>query len=566
MAEGIISSHDEPAMSLDEYDIFVVDDSENGIDEKDIAENELLVDELVTEWSDLTQRSEHAKLGFDDGIESRIERDLEKQFLADHRAWQLERRFNIVEVLSTALDRGWATASELMDIVPNGAATEEAISELAFHIDAAGIVVTQSQPEEGSEPLDVRPCCSLEDMDEEISVAEGIGSTTPIYQPRVGWISSPHDPLRVLVGHIAKKPLLSRYEEVSLGRRIVTALQPVEQLVRDHPEILGWLELRHVTYPPYSSTTTGNENIPSLPDQGSIDADDADAESTDEKAVSSRGRSNVSVDLWMLARAIRTASDTTFPSELHTYANRTTTDALACAEALRNTFAESNFKLVFSIATRYQGRGLEVSDLVQEGVLGLLRGIEKWDPERGWKLSTYATWWIRQSIARAIADKGSEIRIPAYMTEKLNQVLGTRRALELDLGRAPSTEEIAKALDTSTASVVHTLGMRRTIVNIADLDPGSRWLCGGDSTFSHACQDNSAVQIDETLSTLDEREAEVVRLRFGISMNREHTLEEVGRQFGVTRERARQIEKKALTKLRHPSRATSLAELLDSPQ
>lgn len=566
MAEATISIHDDLSTPLDELDMFVVDDSESGVDEQTIADNERLVDELASEWADLTQRSEQAGSGFDDGVESRIGKDLEDQFQKEHQERQRERRSAIAATLSTALDRGWVTTAELMDIIPNGAATEEAVSELTFHLDAAGVAVIPDAPEEGSEPLEAGPCCNVEDMDDEISIAEGIGSTPPFYQPRVGWISSPHDPLRVFVGHIAKKPLLSKYEETALGRRIVAALQPIEQLVRDHPEILAWPELSHIGYLPDSSTTTGSGNTPPPHNHDSNDTNDVDTDYADEGALPSKGRSNASTDLWTLARAIREASDTPFRSELHSRASRATTDALARAELLRNTFAESNFKLVSSIATRYRNRGLEIPDLIQEGVLGLLRGIERWDPEKGWKLSTYATWWIRQSVTRALADKGSEIRIPVHMAEKLNQVLGTGRNLERELGRAPSADEIAKALGISAASVTHTLGMRRTVVNIVDLDPGSRWLREGDSTFSRACQGNSAAQVDTVLSSLDEREAEVIRLRFGISTNTEHTLEEIGRQFGVTRERVRQIEKKALTKLRHPSRATSLAELLDSPQ
>jgi RNA polymerase primary sigma factor len=566
MTEGTISIHDDLSTPLDEFDMFVVDDSESGVDEQTIADNERLVDELASEWVDLTQRSGQAGSRFDDGIEPLIGKDLEDQFREEHQERQRKRRSAIAATLSTALDRGWVTTAELMDIIPNGAATEEAVSELTFHLDAAGVAVIPGAPEEGSEPLETHPCCSMEDMDDEISIAEGIGSTHPVYQPRIGWISSPHDPLRVFLGHIAKRPLLSKYEEIALGRRIVAALRPVEQLVWDHPEILEWPELSHINYLPKSSTAIGSGNASSPHNRGSINTEDGDTGNAGEEALSSKGRTNASADPWTLARAIREASGTSSWSELHARASRTTTDALARAEVLRNTFAESNFKLVFSIATRYQGHGLDIPDLFQEGVIGLMRGIERWDPEKGWKLSTYATWWIRQSVTRALADKGCEIRIPVHMAEKLSQVLGTRRALERQLGRTPSTDEIARALGTSAASVTHTLGMRRTVVDIADLDPGSRWLQEGDSTFSSACQGNSTIQVDTVLSSLNEREAEVIRLRFGISTNTEHTLEEVGRQFGVTRERVRQIEKKALTKLRHPSRVTSLAELLDSLQ
>lgn len=543
--------------------MFVVDDSESGISDQSIADNELLVDKLVAEWSDLMQRGEDAGSGFDDGIESQIGNDLEKQFTEAHRTKQLERRSNIVDAFSAARDRGWITAAELADILPNGAATDEAISEIALHLDAAGIAIVQSCPEEGAEPLDTDPCGCLEDLDDELAIAEGMGSCTPIYQPRVGWISSPHDPLRTFVHHIAKKPLLSKYEEISLGRRAVAALQPVAQLIHDHPAILDWPELRCAIRPPYMSVG-GRDKEASLEAPATQDSAKADLEDEDEESMVSESADDASTDLWALARAVCKASaNINPPSELGNHANRIAARALNTAEAIRNVFAESNFKLVFSIATRYMGRGLEVSDLVQEGVLGLLRGIEKWDPERGWKLSTYATWWIRQSITRALADKGGGIRIPVHMVEKLNQVNGVQRTLERELGRAPSIEETAKALNTEATFVTRTMGMRRTIVDITTLGPESEWVTGEDSAIDYAYQENSHALIGMALSSLDKRQADVVRLRFGIAGDDELTLEEVGKRFGVTRERIRQIEKKALMRLRHPSRAASLADLLD---
>jgi RNA polymerase primary sigma factor len=568
VTEAVATNPEEQSTPLDALDMFVADDSGSGISDQSIADNELLVDTLVAEWSDLMRRSEDAGSGFDDGIESQIGRDLERQFTDAHRTKQLERRSNIVDAFAAARDRGWITAAELADILPNGAATEEAISEIALHLDAAGIAIIQSCPEEGAEPLDATPCGCLEDLDDEVAIAEGMGSYIPIYQPRVGWISSSHDPLRTFVHHIAKKPLLSKYEEISLGRRVVAALQPVAQLIHDHPAILDWPELRCAIRPP-CMLAGGRDKEVSLEapaTQDSAKADPEDLEDRDEESMVSESADDASTDLWALARAICKAStNINPPSELGAHANRIAASALSTAEAIRNIFAESNFKLVFSIATRYMGRGLEVSDLVQEGVLGLLRGIEKWDPERGWKLSTYATWWIRQSITRALADKGGEIRIPVHMVEKLNQVLGVRRTLERELGRAPTIEETAKALSTDAAFVTRTMSMRRTIVDIAMLDPESEWVTGEDSAIDYACQENSNAQIGMALSSLDKREAEVVRLRFGIAMDDELTLEEVGKRFGVTRERIRQIEKKALMRLRHPSRAAGLADLLDSP-
>jgi RNA polymerase primary sigma factor len=425
-------------------------------------------------------------------------------------------------VAAKGRDRGFVTSDDLLDALPETPLTPEQIEDFLVRLE-------QELREEGIEVIDVPP----EDLDG-VARADGMPASRredPLKNPS-------YDPVRMYLKEIGRVPLLTAAQEVDLAMRIESG------------------ELAGVVLAALGATgrvdPKGFRRV-----LGTVIAI-REHQLDPEKRLANEGIGREMVRRSYRPKRLEEAAE--FLGRIH--------QDVAVA---KRKLVEANLRLVVSIAKRYVSRGMMFLDLTQEGNLGLIRAVEKFDYTRGYKFSTYATWWIRQAITRAIADQSRVIRIPVHMTEYVNKVNRAERDLEQSLGRAPLAQEVGDSVGISAQKVEEVLKISRDPLSL-ETPIGEE----DDARLGDFIEDHDAVepleaasvvmlqaQIDSVLCSLTTRERKVLELRFGLADGQSRTLEEVGKEFGITRERIRQIEAKTLSKLRHPSRSQTLRDYLD---
>ncbi len=414
----------------------------------------------------------------------------------------LDKKQVFKELIELGKSKGSLSNREIMDILDEVAMDPEQIEKLFDLLEEAGVEIIEDSVD------DMEDISRIAEIVEEPQIDEETAPVEPGEQTIVD------DPVKVYLKEIGKVPLLSGEEEIELAKKMLRGAEA--------QRMLDLMERR------------GKEG---------------EEFSEEEEMI-----------LESLPEAFSEAELEAFNKDIK------------AGDRAKKRLSEANLRLVVSIAKRYVGRGMHFLDLIQEGNLGLIKAVEKFDYEKGYKFSTYATWWIRQAITRAIADQARTIRIPVHMVETINRVMRVSRQMLQELGRDPTSEEIAREINQPEEKV-------REILKIA-LDPVSLETPIGEEEDSHlgdfipdddipapveaTSQIMLREQLVEVLGTLTPREAKVLELRFGLRDGRQRTLEEVGKEFDVTRERIRQIESKALRKLRHPSRSRKLKDFLNN--
>jgi len=505
----------------------------------------------------------------------------------DDRADELAIR----RIIERAREQGYLSAEELADVAaaPGGAAAVDAITSQLAEMNVPVVDPAEDPPD--------LPDVAATEVDDDLF-------STELSDVDLSGISL-DDPVRIYLREIGRVQLLTGEQEVALaqamerGDYIFRLQQELQGGNGDRPSAagIGWTVYRtlrdgwpltiafyRAAFPNQPATTKARVLAAVLPlteeMEPAIKAVGEEFGVSREELEESLRRRRIEYDLLPspIQELIRPVD--AFPSDEEVWAILRRDEAALQArwdefvvrgDIARKKLTEANLRLVVSVAKKYGGRGMSMLDLVQEGNLGLIRAVEKFQHHKGFKFSTYATWWIRQAITRAIADQARTIRIPVHMVEQINRLIRTSRRLQQELGREPTSEEIAAEMGLPPGKVREILKISQEPVslempigeeedsNLGDFIEDSKALAPSDAASLKLLKE----QVDDVLGSLGDRERRVLELRFGLDDGRTRTLEEVGREFGVTRERIRQIEAKALRKLRHPSRSKKLRDYLE---